>query len=107
MLRSEPSPPGAAVKRALVPCHLVFAQRNAQPRRARVSKHAKGVRDDEETPDGRGSRGPPVAAVLRFRPAQVYLGADAGGATFKLVRSGLAWGPLAALTKPTYHVACS
>ncbi len=50
------------------------------------------MRDDEETPDGRGSRGPPVAAVLRFRPAQVYLGADAGGATFKLVRSGLAWG---------------
>ena len=36
--------------------------------------------------------GTPVAAVRRFRPAQVYLGADAGGATFKLVRSGLAWG---------------
>jgi hypothetical protein len=36
--------------------------------------------------------GTPVAAVRRFRPAQDYLGADAGGATFKLVRSGLAWG---------------
>ena len=36
--------------------------------------------------------GPPVAAVRRFRPAQVYLGADPGGATFKLVRSVLAWG---------------